>query len=70
MSSYLTMLIKLTQLAAEGYRLTKWVKIPLLPMPLAMLAIIADMSVILYLNFLCHITYTQQVTSRLPIKQF
>lgn len=55
--SYLSVL-KDTQIAAEGYRLTKRVKIPILCMPLAMLAVIADMSVVV-LNFLCHSTHTQ-----------
>ena len=63
-------LSKLTQLAAKGYRLPQWVKIPILRVPLAILAVVADMSVILYLNFPCHSTYTQWVTSHLPIKQF
>lgn len=52
--SYLSVL-KDTQLAAEGYRLTKRVKIPKLRVPLAMLTVIADMSVIVC-YFLCHIT--------------
>jgi hypothetical protein len=45
LSSYLSML-KDTQLTAEGYRMTKRVEIPILRMPLAMLAVIADMSVV------------------------
>jgi hypothetical protein len=62
-------MLKNTQLASEGYRLTKQVKIPKLRVPLAILAVIADI-ITLYLSFLCHITYNQQVISRFPIKQF
>jgi hypothetical protein len=47
LSSYLSM-FKNTQLAAEGNRLTKRIKIPLLRVPLAMLAVIADMSIVIY----------------------
>ena len=54
MSSYLSELSELTQLAAEGYRLPKRVKIPYLRVPLAMLAVITDMSVVVC-YFLCHI---------------
>jgi hypothetical protein len=39
-------LSELTQLAAEGYRLTKRVKIPLLHVPLAILAVIADVTIV------------------------
>jgi hypothetical protein len=51
-------MLKNTQLAAEGYRLTKRVKIPILRMPLAMLAVIADMSVIVFDYLLCHISFS------------
>jgi hypothetical protein len=43
--SYLCTLENL-QLAAEGYRLTKRVKIPLLHVPLAILAVIADVTIV------------------------
>ena len=47
-------MFKNAQLASEGYRLTKRVKIPILRVPLAMYTIIADMSVVVCC-FLCHI---------------
>jgi hypothetical protein len=54
-SSYFSVL-KNTQLAAKCNRLTQLVKIPILRMPLAMLAVIADMSVVVFDYFLCHNT--------------
>jgi hypothetical protein len=47
-------MLKDTQLTTEGYRLTKLVKIPLLRMPLTMLAVIADMFALVFGYLLCH----------------